>query len=318
MKNFRYRLYIGIITFVTLCFAIYYGATFIVEKKDDKLLHEAFNDFEKYFKNPNGRVNIGGNIYVDTKFYHEDIAYEKMPIPTLSQINRADYSGPRNAWQLYFNNSNEYEDDATYSFEDIDILYKLKPQNDNDEEWSGWCLNIMESVPEKGRYGGTLYTSGQVDVYTLFPLMVGFTKFQEPVPVSVPINSAYEYYVNDEYKYNKSSITIYDIKNDVENSYYTLLGNNEIPFQMSDLRWTNIQTLTWEPACELYLLAIGDTYKITYKIWKDPKKIDKIIIMSTSYTILCLIFLCFLIHINKVMRLEQKTKSKQLQATDNI
>lgn len=145
MRKLKHRLCIGIITFVALSFAIYYGATFIVEKKDDKLLHEAFDNFEKYFNFTHKK----GSIYVNTKFNHEDIAYEKMPIPTLSQIHSTDYSGPRNAWQLYFNNPNNYEDDAVYSFEDIKTLYKLKPQNENDEEWSGWCLNIMECILRK-------------------------------------------------------------------------------------------------------------------------------------------------------------------------
>ena len=105
----------------------------------------------------------------------------------------------------------EIPESNDYWWDDIDRLYELSPQS------NGWCLRIME------------FSKGGLDVYKLYPYMVGFIytmDWYNSPSIQTAVDEAYEYLTTNEYSeykdYIDNGFTLYDLEKIADNEYYTL------------------------------------------------------------------------------------------------
>ena len=217
MKNKRI-LWIVVILYVASMVAAYFITKSIVEKKDNRLRVEAYDNLQEFFSQQSRFINIG--------YSGKKVAYEEIPIPPKPQKTPQTYLDSLDfSLNPYEKRLEEWND----QYGDLYKMYKLKPRYvseyswNSDKKWSGWLFYGIESN------GGQYVTQFQI-----YPYEVGLKKqtnswgyyyapsIQEAVDASFEFHTSDEKssYINDIVRHGE--IDIYSVKDRVNNEYYEL------------------------------------------------------------------------------------------------
>ena len=274
--KYKTIIFFCIISYIVLGLGIFFGAKLIIDKKDDRLRKEAYSNFRAFFDKQDKFVKIAYSGY--------DVFYERTEIPRITE---------------------QYDWEQAYG--DVYKMYKLKPKYESDDEWTGFRFDIIEA---SGNY--------DINVYQVYPYMIGYRKQSQSYmynympSVQTAVDEAFDFWTSSDdissYKeYIDNDISIYDIRDAIENEYYVLLrvdaGNQEI----SDYEYVQ------DGYCKVYnALKPIYNYVLSYNIFRFPSLEDRKNIMICGYSILSALFISIVIPLSIKENRRKKLNAESL------
>lgn len=269
---------------------VFFAAKLITDKKDDKLRKEAYGNLYAFFDKQDKFVRIA---YSGNK-----VSYERTEIPKYKH-------------DVFIDDKQQYEWEEDYG--DIYKMYKLKPKYESDDEWTGFRFDVISSQG-----------AGVINTYQVYPYMIGYKKQSQSYmynympPVQSAVDEAFNFWSSDDKssykKYIDDDISIYDIKNAVENEYYILFSYeeccrfNDKEYTDSLVRATGVRySLNFNYEAKDYGYMYNGYYKVynvakpisnytlNYNVFWNPKWEDRKNIMIWGYSILSVLFLSIVI-----------------------
>lgn len=313
------------ITITIACYLIsiiglYTSAKFFINNKDERLRREAHENLDNFFAKQ--------KMFINVEYSGKKVAYKQIKIPKFTEsIYNANID--KEEWgDLYGDKYKLYQ-----------LIPKYKSENawNNDNEWSGWLLSVIE----EDAYG--------FSEYLVYPYQVGYKKQEnsffynyEP-SVQQSIDNSFEFHTENKkssyinYICKDRKISRFEVMDSVENEYYILFsydnyvsifGKNATDSIISTEMFSksNLTTLVKaEGRYSGYIGGMSDGYcqvynhleplrywQIIYNFRNDPKEKDFKMITLWGTIILTLLFLILVVPMLIIKNKNKKINNESL------